>query len=211
VLGEVEQHAEPVRIDREVFFGDWLDRTRLPLTAWRRANVEGLLTRIEDDDALSATLRHVAYLLATIRWETGHTFAPCKEKLINSSTQPTLAARQNRYWKTGFYGRGYVQITWLANYQRAGRELAGMRLDGREINEQTFAREPDLVLEPEVAYAIASAGMREGWFTGKCLDDYIDDERTDYRSARRIINGLDHAEDVAGFAVQFELLLRAAA
>jgi putative chitinase len=198
-----------VRIDREVFFGDWRDRTRLPLTAWRRASVEGLLARIEDDDALSATLRHVAYLLATIRWETGHTFAPCKEKLINVGTQPKEAARQMRYWKTGFYGRGFVQITWLANYQRAGRELAGMCLGGREINEQSFAREPDLVLEPEVAYAIASAGMREGWFTGKCLDDYIDDARTDYRSARRIINGLDRAQEIAAMAQQFELLLRA--
>jgi len=32
----------------------------------------------------------------------------------------------------------------------------------------------------------------------------------DYVSARRIINGLDHAADIAAYAEQFELLLRGA-
>src|SRR5262245_35535010 len=41
-------------------------------------------------------------------WETLHTFLPTREKC-----SPREWENQNRYWQTGFYGRGHVQITGL--------------------------------------------------------------------------------------------------
>jgi len=58
-------------------------------------------------------------------------------------------------------------------------------------------------------------GMEEGWFTGVKLDDVIDDkidgdEHADFIRARRIINGSDRAEKIAGYADQFLAALKAA-
>lgn len=168
-----------------------------------------LIDNINDDANLNATLRHVAYFLATIRWETGHTFLPISEKRA-SATQPEIARLQDAYWGTGFYGRGYVQITWRRNYANAGNKLSGKRIGDKLIGADTFTANPDAVLDPDISYAIASIGMRQGWFTGKKLSDYIKDSKTDYAGARKIINGTDHAAEIAVFANQFELLLRAA-
>ena len=41
--------------------------------------------------------------------------------------------------------------------------------------------------------------MVEGWFTGKKLSDYFN-EKTDYINARKIVNGLDKADIIAGYA-----------
>jgi putative chitinase len=197
------------------FFADFPMRTGMPLTAARRDALEFLLTRLERDPGLRL-LREAAYVLATIRWETMHTFLPLRERRINRAKFPREAARQDRYWNTGYYGRGFVQITWAENYRKVGQGLAGsvVRRAGEQIviDAQSFVRDPDLVLHPEVSYAIAAAGMRHGWFTGKKLADYIGNNppRTDYVNARRIINGLDRAQEIAQFAQQFELLLRAA-
>jgi hypothetical protein len=61
-----------------------------------------------------------------------------------------------------------------------------------------------------VAYRIASLGMRQGLFTGRKLATYINDAQCDYVNARRIINGTDRAQDIAGYAQTFETALRAA-
>ena len=42
--------------------------------------------------------------------------------------------------------------------------------------------------------------MREGWFTGKRLSDYISNEDIDYLGARAIINGSDRATQIADYA-----------
>ena len=68
---------------------------------------------------------------------------------------------------------------------------------------------PDAVLDPQVAYAICSRGMREGWFTRKRLGLYIvESQPPDYVNARRVVNGRDHAQEIATMAAEFELLLR---
>ena len=51
--------------------------------------------------------------------------------------------------------------------------------------------------------------MRDGDFTGKDLADYIDEDNCDYVEARRIVNGTDRAEQIAGYAEKFEAALRA--
>lgn len=60
-----------------------------------------------------------------------------------------------------YFGRGYVQLTWKANYALAGGKLG---LD--------LVANPDLALDPGAAARILFLGMAEGWFTGKRLADY---------------------------------------
>jgi hypothetical protein len=68
--------------------------------------------------------------------------------------------------------------------------------------------DPKIALDPEVAYAIMSYGMRHGSFTGKRLSTFINRTQCDYTNARTIINGHNNAAMIADFAEQIELLLR---
>jgi hypothetical protein len=46
-------------------------------------------------------------------------------------------------------------------------------------------------------------GFKTGAFTGKKLTDYINDQDTDFFQARRCINALDKAEEIAAIAQEF--------
>lgn len=139
-------------------------------------------------------IRFAAYMLATVQHETADTYAPVRESFRQTED---WRRRNLRYFP--FYGRGYVQLTWEANYAKAGR-LLGVDL----------VEDPDAALIPAHSYQIMTWGMREGWFTGKKLADYLTPDRTDYVNARRIINGTDRAPLVAGYAQQWERILGAA-
>ena len=137
-----------------------------------------------------------AYVLATAEWETNHSFEPVREayRLNNAEVR---RKRNLRYYP--WYGRGFVQLTWAENYRKAGAAI-GVDLIGN----------PDLALAPETAARILVLGMREGWFTGKSLADYITLERSDFERARRIVNGTDKAAEIAALARNHDAdLLRA--
>uniref|UniRef100_A0AC34G9W9 Uncharacterized protein n=1 Tax=Panagrolaimus sp. ES5 TaxID=591445 RepID=A0AC34G9W9_9BILA len=51
--------------------------------------------------------------------------------------------------------------------------------------------------------------MQEGWFTGKKLSDYITLQKSDFRNARRIVNLMDKADLIAGYARDYDKLLLA--
>src|SRR5690606_37964715 len=100
-------------------------------------------------------------------------------------------------------GRGLVQLTWDRNYWWADKALG---LGGSLL--ANFIR----ALEPEIATAILVKGMETGAFTGKGLADYLPDRLgtpAQYREARRIINGTDRAEMIAGYAERFQAALEA--
>lgn len=156
--------------------------------------LEFLLSKLESDPF--PTLPQAAYALATVKHETADTYLPVKEAYFMKNAEE-WRRRNLRYHP--FFGRGYVQITWKANYQKAGEKL-GMDL----------VTDPDVVMRPEVSYAIMLRGMTEGWFTGKKLSDFINSTRTDYRGARRVINGTDKASLIAGYATKLEGTLKAA-
>jgi predicted chitinase len=90
-----------------------------------------------------------------------------------------------------FMGRGYVQITGRRNYQKASL------LTGRDL-----IATPDLALDPAIAAKIIVHGMVNGWFTGKKLGSQT------YTEMRRIVNGMDKAELIAGYAERFEKALK---
>lgn len=91
-----------------------------------------------------------------------------------------------------YYGRGFVQLTWKSNYDKAGKRL-GIDL----------LSDPDLALNPLYAADIMVYGMKHGSFTGKKLSDYINEREVDFLQARRIINGMDKSKLIADYACFF--------
>ena len=69
-------------------------------------------------------------------------------------------------------------------------------------------KNPEKVLDPIIAYRIASYGMRNGFFSGKKLSDFISENKVDYEAARQIVNGKDKAVAIADIARKFESILR---
>jgi len=135
----------------------------------------------------------VAYVLATVEWETGGTFQPITERGSRQYFERYEGRRDLGNTEPGdgyrFRGRGYVQITGRANYEKYAR-ITSLDLVGN----------PDLALEPEVARFILVHGFKYGVFTGHKLTDYINESATDFINARRCINALDRAEEIAARA-----------
>lgn len=134
-----------------------------------------------------------AYVLATSYHETAHTMKPVIEAYWLSEE---WRKKNLRYYP--WYGRGFVQITWEANYKRAEKELGA-----------AFTKDPNLALRADLAAKIAVIGMIEGWFTGKKLSDYMTLQKSDFVGARRIINGTDKAAIIAGYASEYDNDLKA--
>lgn len=194
--------------------------------------VEGIEALLDASAAFKVNdPRHIAYILATPVIETGGTFQPIVENLNYSeqglrntfpkyfspaeakayARQPQKIANRaygNRMgngpessgdgWR--YRGRGYCQITGRNNYGKFS-DLLGIDL----------VANPDLALTDEVAGRIITIGMRDGIFTGKRLGDYFTSNGSDWVNARRIINGLDRANDIAGYGKKFYAALLDAA
>lgn len=148
--------------------------------------------------ASGAPLAHTAYMLATAWHETARTMQPVREAYWLSED---WRRAHLRYWP--WYGRGYVQLTWEANYAKADEELG---LNG------TLLAEADLAMKPSIAAAIMRRGMDEGWFTGVKLSNVLPSAgvatRKQYMDARTIINGRDKADLIEDYAQWFERALR---
>jgi hypothetical protein len=153
-----------------------------------------------------------AYLLATAWHETGETMQPVRE--AHGATDAQTIARLDKAWASGklgrvkspywrrdgdgkaWFGRGYVQLTHKANYQKASDRL-GIDL----------VADPDAAMSPMVAARVLVQGCLDGWFTGKKLSDYLPGDNV---GARRVVNGTDRAADIARYAASFERALVAA-
>ncbi|HVF89548.1 MAG TPA: hypothetical protein VNH22_05740 [Blastocatellia bacterium] len=178
-----------------------------PLKQGQVSGIDGLLCYIELDPDVT-DLRWAAYMFATIKLECADTFQPITERgpkaYFNKYEPGTRIGNNlgNKVKGDGFLyrGRGYVQITGRANYQNMSNALGLTGEDDLLLN-------PDHALHPDVAYRIMSYGMRNGSFTRKKLSDYISGTKVDYTNARRIINGVDQAAKIKGYAINFESIL----
>lgn len=168
--------------DRKRFF----DAVRVSLSGGRlgASQVAGMET-ILDAAPEGLHVKHLAYVLATAKHETAHTMQPIEEYGRGAGR---IYGRADPITGRTYYGRGFVQITWKANYQKAADRL-GVDL----------VRRPELALDPAIAATILFRGMGEGWFTGRTLAASFTPTRSDPINARRIVNGLDRAELIASY------------
>jgi|GEM_PF-5641161 len=159
------------------------------LPAWDFSTKEGTMAaiRAECDKQGLKLPEQMAYVLATVEWETNGTFQPVREAYWHDEAWRRANLRYYPY-----YGRGYVQLTWEANYRKYAK-IMGIDLVGN----------PDLALQPEVALFILVHGFKTGTFTGKKLTDYINEAGCDFIQARRCINALNKAEEIAALAENY--------
>ena len=153
-----------------------------------------LLDSMEKDISMSDN-RFKAYALATVKHETANTYLPIHE----------IGKGAGHPYAPVYYGRGYVQLTWISNYDKFSKLLKIDLID--DPKDPNDNNDPDKVTSPEVAYKIMSLGMVNGLFTGVGLKNYINKFKCDYKNARKIINGLDCADKIAGYATIFERAL----
>lgn len=120
--------------------------------------------------------RQIAYMLATAQHETRNFTAPDED--FGRQQAKKLGYRGGEE----YFGRGYVHLTHIDNYQKFDRLLG---LNGQLVSN------PALAKEPEMAAKILVIGMCDGLFTGKPLSRYINDDSHDTYNARRVVNGVN--------------------
>lgn len=203
-------------INRKLFF-DSVRRDLFDgkLTAAHVAGLSAILTKWERDMP-NADQRWLAYMLGTAHHETGRTLQPVRETFASSDAQAiarldhayakgALTWVKTPYWHKdadgkSWLGRGFVQITHKANYQKLGSAI-GIDLVG----------DPDRAMDLDVANKIMFTGMTNGLFTGRRLRNYFAGSAEDWRSARKIINGLERADLVASYAKSYYTAIRGTA
>ena len=139
--------------------------------------------------------RWLAYMLATVFHETAARMWP----ITVYGSESYLKGKE--YWP--YIGRGFVQLTWETNYEKASKILS-------LYDERDLVDHPELALDSLIATRILFRGMAEGWFTGKKLGQYFNDTKNDPLNARQIINGNDDDELIRGHHNKFLAALDAA-
>lgn len=144
--------------------------------------------------------RQIAYMLATAQHETRNFTAPDED--FGRQQAKKLGYRGGEE----YFGRGYVHLTHIDNYQKFDKLLG---LNGQLVSN------PALAKDPEIAAKILVIGTRDGLFTGKSLSRYIDHDSNDTYNARRVVNGVNPkqpwsikaARDCVTYAQQWEKFL----
>lgn len=156
-------------------------KIKLPssLTSNQRSNALRIINAFKEYG--DSDFRKLAYILATA-WHESR-LMPIKEIRADYNKNRTLYNLQKRYWDSGYYGRGFVQLTWKENYEAMNK-----------YTKSDIVSNPDSVLNPDDSAKVIVIGMMNGFFTGKKLSDYINSKGADYVNARRVVNLLDRAE-----------------
>lgn len=219
-----------MRFDRKIFF----DQTREWLGPLSRQQVNGLnflLDGIENDPHVTR-IEWAAYMLATTKHETAHTFQPIHEygsrnyfiKRYGSQTKVGKMLGNDTPEEGAIYsGEGDVQLTGESNFEKAEDALreeypeliadfekrTGRKFDLTVGDQPDDIDDPKNAGDPAIAYAIMSHGMRTGMFTGKSLKTYTTSKGFEPVKARQIINRLDKAQLIAGYYKHFLDILKA--
>lgn len=193
-------------INRKFFF----DYVRLMLFggSLSRKQVEGMSALLDYWEGKHAAKddRMLAYLLGTAYHETDRKMQPIREYGSTAyfdrrygpppvGKNPALARTLGNNQQgdgSRYCGRGFVQLTGRRNYtdwkNRLGLDLVG---------------NPDLCLGLDASVKILIEGSLLGTFTGRKLAHYFSPGKGDWRNARRVINGLDKADLIAGHSQAF--------
>lgn len=160
-------------------------------------------------------ISYTAYALATAYHETAHDMQPIKEKggyayftrMYDIQGNRPKKARELGNLSPGdgakYAGRGYVQLTGKFNYAKASAKLKAMGLAVDLIGN------PDQAMNPQVAALVMVYGMMEGWFTTRKLPDDLPRAGLatllQFKRSRDIINGTDMDDEIAAYAVDFQI------
>ncbi len=149
----------------------------------KQEQVNGLnfLLQKLDDSKVFSLANEYAYILSTVKHETADTYKPITEY----GSQKYLTSKP--YYP--YIGRGYVQLTWKINYKIF-----------EDILNVPLVKNPDLAKDPETAWQVLEIGMSKGLFTGVKLSKYVNESVTDYKNARRVINGTDQSNLLMHYA-----------
>lgn len=128
-----------------------------------------LIVTALDEFSINTDLTQIA-AAGTVAVETG-SFLPLRERRASKDRQPSLWALQDRYWDSGFMGRGFIQLTWKENYEKYGK-LLGVDLVGN----------PDLAQQPMTASRILAA-----FFKQNKIDKAAN--AADWARVRKLVNG----------------------
>lgn len=169
-------------------------RTTLFAGKLNQQQVNGMTVILDEwEKRALVDLRKLGALLGNTKRETDSTMWPIEE-YGHGAGQPYGEPGSNG---KVFFGRGFVQLTWERNY----------KLMTHLLNVDIW-NDPDKALVPEIAVQILFEGCLNatsgvGDFTGKSFDDYFTGTLTDFVNARRVINGTDHAAEIAVLSEQF--------
>lgn len=174
-----------------------------------QSQVNGIDAILTANEIYRVGNKQFAYILATIYHETGvvinkqliRTFQPVEEmgkgkgrvygaKVKHSGEKYELPDKI-------YYGRGHTQNTWYEIYEKL------TVLAKKQGHDWDFLNNPELLLQMQPSIWATFTTMQTGLYTGRKLSDYINTQKCDYINARRIINGTDKAELIAGYANQF--------
>lgn len=167
----------------------FFDSVRAAFGPLKQPQVDGFNVLLAATAGLPIAWR--AYILATAWHETARTMQPIAEY---GKGKGKAYGKKDQTGKAP-YGRGYVQLTWRFNYEKADKILG---LNGR------LAADYDLAMDPAIAAKIIVRGMTEGWFTTRKLGHYA---HGDFKNYRLIVNGADKADLIADYARKFEAAL----
>jgi putative chitinase len=140
-------------------------------------------------------LRWLAYVLATVYKECATKMWPITEY----GSQEYLQSKE--YWP--YIGRGFVMLTWETNYRNASAML-GL------VGDRDLVAHPEVALDSLISARILFRGMSEGFFTGRKLGEYFNDDTDDPVGAREIVNGHDCDVEIAGYHEVFLAALQEA-
>ena len=181
-------------IDRKRLF----DTVRPLFVKYNAKQIQGIDAIIDEYEQKYSEIgiKGLAYCLATVFHETAKTMQPIVEFGKGKGRPYGNKIRMDRKPYTTpdqlYYGRGFVQLTWYENYQKAGKKFGIDLLNN-----------PDLACDLQIATDIMFEGMIHGWFTGRKLSQYFSATKTDWINARKIINGRDKDVLIAGYAQAF--------
>lgn len=176
-----------MRFDRDIYFAEV--RQSLFAGALEQIHVDGqnVILAVWEYGAGGTPMtdeRWLAYMLATTYHETATRMWPITEYGSPEYLQ------SKPYWP--YIGRGFVMLTWEDNYRKAAAAL-GL------IDERDLVAHPEMALDSLIATRCLFRGMAEGWYTGRKLGQYFNEDTDDPINARQIINGNDDDDLIAGY------------
>jgi putative chitinase len=172
-----------IQFDRKTYFD--MVRDSLFYGKMAQQQVDGMEFILDtwEDTRAGQDVRWLSYELATTIHETASTMMPIEEYGKGKGQPYGIPDRETG---EAYYGRGFVQLTWIDNY-RAMTPIVNPMFPSTAID---LVKNPAQALIPQVAAAIMFEGMERGSFRkGQTLSRYFDEDTDDPYTAREIING----------------------